>query len=208
MSSLIEEETQELVNYVLKTIQDKDSTVFEMTTLFNVHVLNTLWRMLAGVRYKHEDDKMQELQAILSELFERVSMIGASFSHFPILKYLAPELSGYNLYIRTHLRIWDFLNRELKYHKETHNPNEPRDFMDVYLNVLKSSEQIPESFSEQQLMALCLDMFMAGSETTTKTLGFCFLYLIIYPDVQKKAQEEIDTVIGKHRPPSLDDRPK
>lgn len=208
MSHLIEEETQELVNYINNKIQDTDSLVFEMTTLFSVHVLNTLWRMLAGVRYKHEDDKMQELQAILSELFERVSMIGATFSHFPILKYIAPELSGYNLYVRAHLRIWEFLNRELQHHKETHDPDKPRDFMDVYLNVLKSSEQIPDSFSEQQLLALCMDMFMAGSETTTNTLGFCFLYLILYPDVQKKAQEEIDTVIGKHRSPSLNDRPK
>ncbi|XP_018572226.1 probable cytochrome P450 303a1 [Anoplophora glabripennis] len=207
MSTLIEEETQELVNYILRTIHDKDSLIFEMTTLFNVHVLNTLWRMLAGVRYKHEDDKMKELQAILSELFERVSMVGASFSHFPILKYIAPELSGYNFYIRAHMRIWDFLNRELNYHKKTRDPKEPRDFMDVYLNVLNSSEDIPNSFSEQQLMALCLDMFMAGSETTTNTLGFCFLYLILYPDVQRKAQEEIDSVIGKHCSPSMNDRP-
>jgi cytochrome P450 len=53
-----------------------------------------------------------------------------------------------------------------------------------------------------------MDMFMAGSETTTKSLGFCFLYLLLYPDVQRRAQAEIDAVVGRDRLPSLNDRPK
>lgn len=64
------------------------------------------------------------------------------------------------------------------------------------------------SSSESQLLAICMDMFMAGSETTTKSLGFCFLYLLLYPDVQRRAQAEIDTVVGRDRLPSLNDRPK
>ncbi|KAJ8922410.1 hypothetical protein NQ315_004356 [Exocentrus adspersus] len=207
MSTLIQEETQELVNYIFKSIHHRDSIIFEMTTLFNVHVLNTLWSMMAGVRYKHDDAKMKELQAILTELFGTVSMVGATFSHFPVLKYLAPELSGYKIYVNAHLKIWDFLRRELEHHKTTHDPNEPRDFMDVYLNVLKSSEEAGDSFSEEQLMALCMDLFMAGSETTNNSLGFAFFYLIKYPEVQKKAQMEIDAVLGKHRVPTLEDRP-
>lgn len=52
-----------------------------------------------------------------------------------------------------------------------------------------------------------MDMFMAGSETTSKSLGFGFLYMLLYPEVQKKAQEEIDRVVGS-RLPTLNDRPK
>ncbi|CAH1992973.1 unnamed protein product [Acanthoscelides obtectus] len=116
----------------------------------------------------------------------------------------------YNLYVRSHTRIWEFLFKELEYHKKTHNPDAPRDVMDIYLNVIKSAEKefVHESFSEEQLVALSMDMFMAGSETTSNTLSFCFLYLILYPEVQKKAQDEIDAVVGKIRVPSLDDRPK
>lgn len=79
--------------------------------------------------------------------------------------------------------------------------------MDVYLQMLKSPER-KDSFSEKQLLAICLDMFMAGSETTSNSLTFGFMYLILFPDVQKKAQEEIDRVIGRDRAPSLDDRPQ
>lgn len=61
-------------------------------------------------------------------------------------------------------------------------------------------------FTESQLLAICIDLFMAGSETTSKALDFCFLYLILFPNVQKKAQEEIDKIIGHERFPSLADR--
>ncbi|CAG9856915.1 unnamed protein product [Phyllotreta striolata] len=204
MSTLIEEEAQELIAYICKFTALNDSSVFNIQNLFNLHILNSLWKMLAGVRYDAEDKKMRELQAILNELFRAV---GATFSHFPILKYLAPEKSGYNVYVRSHNCLWRFLRKELAHHKETHVPDSPRDVIDVYLNVLKSSEESGKSFSEDQLVATCMDMFMAGSETTSNTLSFGFLYLILNPDVQRKAQEEIDRVVGRTRCPSLNDRP-
>lgn len=208
MSRLIEEEAQELVTYIENTIKYDDTNIFRIDTLFSVSILNTIWKMMAGVRYRAEDKQMRELQSILKELLSSISMMGTTFSYFPILKYLAPEKSGYNLYVMTHLRIWEFLYKELLYHKKTINPDEPRDVMDVYLNLLNSSQKLPESYSEEQLIATCMDMFMAGSETTNNTMGFCFLYLILNPDIQTKAQDEIDAVVGKHRAPTLDDRPK
>lgn len=208
MSKLIEEEAQELITYIENKMNYDDTNVFRVDTLFSVSILNTIWRMMAGVRYRAEDKKMRELQSILKQLLSSISMTGTAFSYFPILKYLAPEKSGYNLYIMTHLRIWEFLYKQLYYHKKTINPEEPRDVMDVYLNLLNSCQNLPNSFSEEQLIATCMDMFMAGSETTNNTMGFCFLYLILNPEIQKKAQDEIDAVIGKHRTPTLDDRPK
>lgn len=53
-----------------------------------------------------------------------------------------------------------------------------------------------------------MDLFMAGSETTSKALSFGFLYLMLFPQVQKKAQKEIDQVLGRDRFPTLDDRAK
>nr|CAH7748876.1 unnamed protein product [Callosobruchus chinensis] len=210
MSTLVEEETQELVNHVNSIIDHDDRSIFNMHNLFCVPILNSLWKMLAGNRYGAGDEKMVELQQILADLFKQISMVGTTFSYFPILKYLAPEASGYNLYVKSHMRIWEFLFKELEYHKKTHNPDMPRDVMDIYLDVIKSAEtqSVHESFSEEQLVALAMDMFMAGSETTSNTLSFCFLYLLLYPEVQKKAQDEIDAVVGKTRVPSLDDRPK
>ncbi|KAJ7665797.1 cytochrome P450 [Mycena rosella] len=44
-----------------------------------------------------------------------------------------------------------------------------------------------------------------GSDTTSSYLQSLILALVAYPEVQKKAHEEIDRVVGGHRMPTLDD---
>lgn len=205
MGALIEVEAEDLVKTIIKKMTDKNSVTLQMEDIFGVSVLNTLWMMMAGIRYNPEDSEMKTLQKLLSNLFTHIDMVGCPFSHFPFLRFIAPEASGYKGYLFTHIQIWNFLQEEIEKHKKTFKPGVPRDFIDVYLEMINSKET-NSSFSEKQLMAVCMDLFMAGSETTSKTLGFCFLYLLLYPEVQKDAQEEIDRVVGRNRLPTLDDR--
>ncbi|KAK7052071.1 putative cytochrome P450 [Favolaschia claudopus] len=44
-----------------------------------------------------------------------------------------------------------------------------------------------------------------GSDTTSYYLQSLILALVAYPDAQRKAQEEMDRVVGDHRMPTLDD---
>ncbi|KAJ6516924.1 cytochrome P450 [Mycena vitilis] len=44
-----------------------------------------------------------------------------------------------------------------------------------------------------------------GSDTTSAYLQSLVLALVAYPEAQRKAQEEIDRVVGQHRMPTLDD---
>ncbi|XP_054274087.1 probable cytochrome P450 303a1 [Macrosteles quadrilineatus] len=208
MAGLTEDEAAALVESFEKRIakSGKNGILVEMSNAFNVCVLNTLWSMLAGIRYNPEEKELQDLQTLLTELFANIDMVGALFSQFPVLQYLAPEISGYNKFMYIHKQLWKFLRAELDSHKASFVPDKPRDLMDVYLQMLNSPDRKP-SFSEDQLLAICLDMFMAGSETTSKSLAFCFLYMLLFPDVQKKAQEEIDRVVGRDRLPNLNDRP-
>lgn len=39
-----------------------------------------------------------------------------------------------------------------------------------------------------------------------QTLNYLWVYLVNYPEVQEKVQEEIDRVVGRSRLPNLDDR--
>ncbi|XP_043289882.1 probable cytochrome P450 303a1 isoform X2 [Venturia canescens] len=181
--------------------------IIQMDDTFGVPVLNTLWRMMAGKRFTQDDKELINLQKILNKLLRECDMIGAMFGHFPILRYIAPEMCGYKKFMETHQQLWAFLYEELKLHKQKFDPEAPCDLMDAYLKILQS-ENLNETFSEKQLLAICVDLFMAGSETTTKALNFCFLYLVLYPEVQRKAQEEIDRVIGPDRFPTLADRPR
>lgn len=96
-----------------------------------------------------------------------------------------------------------------------------RDFLDVYINEIK--KQQPDStfnsifnfiivfvsrpielslflWSGEQLISTIVDLFAAGAESTSNSIGFVLLYLIHYPDVQKKMQLELDDVCGSGLP--------
>lgn len=216
-------------NYMGSKLKSK-SAVFWMNSAFGVPVLNSIWKLLTGKRFENNDKDCVYLQSILTKLLNEIDMIGCPFSHFPFLRYIAPEKSGYKFFYETHSQLWKFLRvitfsyifcklfyininlnivqqEEIELHKENFNPNSLENLMDVYLAMLKS-EEATDSFSESQLLGICVDIFIAGSETTSKTLAFCFLYLTLYQDVQRKAQEEIDRVLGPNKMPTLNDRPR
>lgn len=49
-------------------------------------------------------------------------------------------------------------------------------------------------------------VYGGGSDTTVSAIYSFFLAMMLYPDVQKKAQEEIDRVTGGERLPEMKDR--
>ncbi|KAF4021738.1 hypothetical protein G4228_013914 [Cervus hanglu yarkandensis] len=59
------------------------------------------------------------------------------------------------------------------------------------------------SFHEENLIYSTLDLFFAGTETTSTTLRWGLLYMALNPEIQEKVQAEIDKVLGESRQPSM-----
>ncbi|XP_046705610.1 cytochrome P450 2D14-like isoform X2 [Silurus meridionalis] len=62
------------------------------------------------------------------------------------------------------------------------------------------------SFDEDQLVIYILNLHAAGTDTTSNTLLTAFLYLMVYPDIQEKCQQEIDDVLQGKAQVSFEDR--
>lgn len=60
-------------------------------------------------RYDTGDKELTHLQQILTKLLKEIDIIGAPFSHFPLLRFIAPEMSGYKAFVQTHQELWTFL---------------------------------------------------------------------------------------------------
>jgi len=66
-------------------------------------------------------------------------------------------------------------------------------------------EQKKEGFSDDQAAYISGTLLEAGSDTTSSTLYAFVQAMLLYPEVQRKAQEEIDRVIGPDRLPTMED---
>jgi hypothetical protein len=51
------------------------------------------------------------------------------------------------------------------------------------------------------------NVYLTGSDTTVSAIHSYFLAMLIWPDIQTKAQAEVDHVIGKDRLPVFEDAP-
>lgn len=76
----------------------------------------------------------------------------------------------------------------------------------VCFSVINCPDFIFLNISEQQLIAVCTDLFAAGSESTSNSIAFAMLYMLLYPDVQDKVRQELDSIVGRNRLPSYTDR--
>ena len=79
-------------------------------------------------------------------------------------------------------------------HKQTLDELNPRDFIDVYLTEMRLGNDL---LTLEDLSCAMSDMFMAGTETTSTTLKWTVMFLILHQDVQEKCRQEICSVIGK-----------
>jgi len=63
--------------------------------------------------------------------------------------------------------------------------------------------------SEEEMIArnVAFVAFAGGADTTVSSVQTLFLAMTLYPEVQKKAQAEIDAVVGPNRLPDFHDRP-
>ncbi|XP_059923110.1 cytochrome P450 2J4-like isoform X1 [Gadus macrocephalus] len=180
---------------------------FNPAQLFNNAVANIICQMVFGRRFEYDD---KNFQTMLKNLIELAHLEGSIWAHlYDAFPTLMKHLPGRHNEIFSNFRSLETLIRgELERHKLDMDPSNPRDYMDAFLIEMKKHREAPElGFDEDNLVLCCLDLFLAGSETTSKTLQWALIYLINNPHIQEKVQLEIDTMVGPARKPSMADRP-
>ncbi|CAH1107251.1 unnamed protein product [Psylliodes chrysocephalus] len=201
----MEEKIQEETRSLIEIFKNKNSEPIFMHNAFDISVLNGLWAMMAGQRFDIDDERLRRLLQIIHDAFRLVDISGGMLNQMPFLRYVAPNASGYNQIKEILERMWEFLEETIEDHRKMFAySQQPRDLIDAFLQ--KIDVKNDPTFTDDQLMSLCLDLFMAGAETTSNTMGFAMLAMIIYPDIQKKIQNEMDREVGRNRWPALCDK--
>uniref|UniRef100_A0A667Y484 Uncharacterized protein n=1 Tax=Myripristis murdjan TaxID=586833 RepID=A0A667Y484_9TELE len=158
---------------------------FNPHLIINNAVSNMICSLIVGHRFEYEDERFIKLIKRFDSALQSATSIWAQASkiHFNQLK-----MTGQYYTFRKCARLF---------------------FQYFMMNIFVYSQRkgdAESTFSEENLVICALDLFVAGSETTSTTLRWAFLYMAKYPEIQEKVQAEIDRVIGQSRKPSMMDR--
>ncbi|MED6123193.1 hypothetical protein PIB30_046809 [Stylosanthes scabra] len=75
--------------------------------------------------------------------------------------------------------------------------DDQRDFVDILIQLQQQQPANNNAFSNIDIKSILLDMFVAGSETTSVTVEWAMSELMKNPVELKKVQEEVRRVVGK-----------
>ncbi|XP_073454717.1 cytochrome P450 2C8-like [Aquarana catesbeiana] len=186
----------------------KAGSPIDPTYLLTLAVSNVICSIVFGERFDYEDKNFLGLLAMLKESFRIInSLVGQLLNAFPKLFHHMPgplQKAWKNL-----STLKAFVMDKVKEHQETLDQNCPRDFIDCYLIKMEEEKDNPNTeFHFENLFATVMNLFSAGTETTSTTIRLGLRIFLKHPDILAKVQEEINQVIGQDRLPSVEDRSK
>ena len=208
MDGLISGEVSRLIAH-FKLGQNKN---IQVNDLFNIPIINALWKITASESFDYEDPKLKQIMFHLFRLFKTVNSPGyvCGFAHPWLLNFdFVRKLLGWNEDLYHQDAVRDMLEKTIESHRENLDENDPKDFIDMMLIEMKTEDQSSSFYGskgEESLLENLFDLFAAGSDTTSTTLTWSVLYMLLFPEVQEEVQHEIDRVVGRDRLPKISDR--
>lgn len=194
---------------MIEVIGGKNGEAFWPGSLIPPSVINVLWTFTAGEKISRSDERLTRLLSLMQQRSKAFDMSGGWLNSMPFLRFIAPEMTSYNLIKRFNVELCEFFRSIIDIHKRDFTEEKSTDdLIFAYINEMKSREGAPSNFTDLQLTMIILDMFIAGSQTTSITLDLALMMMVIRPDIQAKVQHEIDQVLGEAQLPSLSDKTK
>jgi len=205
--SSIEPAIQNEIEYFIQAVKDKERKAFDISDLLGMSVCNNICILEFGKRFEYHEKFFVELKQAVDETTLHAIPQDTRTGFIRYLKYLLPFTR--NVVQTQSKRIKDFCVEIAEQHLKDYQPGSKGDYIDAYYTEKEERERtkkFAEFFDYDSLHENLNILFFAGTETTTTTLRWGLLYMLMHPDIQRKVQREIDDVVGRQRLPSVNDR--
>ncbi|KAJ8700831.1 hypothetical protein PTI98_003818 [Pleurotus ostreatus] len=177
---------------------------------FNMFATSVITGILYGHQVVSEDDEYMKLMDHQSMIAVNLGQPGgALLDILPFLQYLPAWFPGTGPAIRARewrpmfRRVYDYPYEQVE--KKMAEGVAGDSILARVLAKFSTRNSVPEEEIEYVKLATGA-MYRAAVETTWSTIAVLFMTMILYPECQKRAQEEIDRVIGSERLPEFEDK--
>ncbi|KZT03186.1 cytochrome P450 [Laetiporus sulphureus 93-53] len=181
---------------------------------FALHIKRYTAGILFEVSYGHtvtsnDDDFVVKADEVMTELAESGGAGSTLVDFAPILQYIPAWMPGAGFKRKAlELRRSTFESMNVPFMRvkdEMACGSAKPSYVSKLLEEISNSPTRAED--EIGIRAGAAVMYQAGNDTTATTITSFFLAMTLFPDVYRKAQEEMDTIIGRSQLPTHSDRP-
>lgn len=132
--------------------------------------------------------------------------LGNLITILPCLRYICPLLSNYRALRKSSMELVNFMKEILEEHLHKHENGEILNFLDTYIEEMKSIGADERGFDNDQFLMICTDFIFPSLSALPSQISFLFRTLLLRQDIVMKIQGEIDEVVGQSRLLTLNDR--
>nr|BBA68553.1 flavone synthase [Nemophila menziesii] len=198
-------ETQRQLKHLMNgaKIGETVNLTAELLTLTN----NVISQMMLGKRFSENEESAKAMRTVIRE----VTQIFGEFNISDVLWFCRNwDLQGIEKRSHDIHKRYDELlekiitDRELQRRCKKMETNlegdsdEAESLLDILFDVMEN-ENSEVKLTRQHIKALFLDLLTAGTDSTAISIEWALVELIRNPNVLKKAQEEINKVVGSNR---------
>ncbi|KAK3225832.1 hypothetical protein Dsin_005694 [Dipteronia sinensis] len=190
-----EEEVEILLNKI--RLSCFDGGIIDLTVMLQAVVNNVVARCVLGRKAEEENGPGK-----FGVLSRRLLLLMTAFCFgdvFPSLAWL-DVVTGYIGRINTTFKAIDaLLDKVIEEHRTSNGDDvddqfDKKDFVHILLQ-LQRDGMFEIDLTRNDIKAILMDMFVGGTDTTSTTLEWTMVELVRHPNIMKKAQEEVRSVM-------------
>ncbi|CAH9095755.1 unnamed protein product [Cuscuta epithymum] len=199
---------QEEVGVLTRALASAGKSPAKLDQLLNVCTTNALSRVMIGRkvfpdhttnRGGKSDPKADEFKSMVVEMMMLAGVFNVG-DFIPAVEWL--DLQGIaGKMKKLHARLDAFLNTIVEEHKMNGvKTSRDVDFLSTLMSLTADAvDDQGAKLTHTEIKALLLNLFTAGTDTSSSTVEWAIAELLRNPKILKQAQEELDRVIGPDR---------
>ncbi|KAK7268830.1 hypothetical protein RIF29_21539 [Crotalaria pallida] len=189
---------EEEMSYMLHTMFDcsNKGEVVVVAEMLTYAMANMIGQVILSRRvFENKGSESNEFKDMVVELMTVAGYFNIG-DFIPLFSWL--DLQGIERGMKTLHRKFDgFLTRMIEEHvASSHKREDKPDFLDVLMAYHSENSEV---LSLNNIKALLLNLFTAGTDTSSSVIEWALSEMLKNPNILKKAHEEMDNVIGKQR---------
>uniref|UniRef100_A0A3Q4B6U1 Cytochrome P450, family 2, subfamily X, polypeptide 9 n=1 Tax=Mola mola TaxID=94237 RepID=A0A3Q4B6U1_MOLML len=185
-----EEKIIEESQYLIDVMQEKDA--FDTTQPVSHAVCNVISSLVYGKRFEYDDPVYKSMVARTTR---NTYLMGSTSIQVMLFHWIGArrELMENSFANRRHMK------ELIKGLEETFNPQMCRGVVDSFFARKiqhEASGTTNSHYHEDNLLLTVVNLFTAGTDTTSSTLRYALLLMAKYPKIQDRVQGELSRVVG------------